>query len=382
MTLIEPSWDLARKTAAELGRYLGDEQVNISEAADRVLSVDAISLVDLPTYETSAMDGYVVAGKQPWKLTGDIRAGSIFLGTLNPGEAYSIVTGAVIPTGAFGVLRWEDANLDDGFVTGETSERKDFRPKGEEAEEGEVLIEKGTVLTPGMLGLLAASGYDTITVARKTKVVILILGDEIQLSGKPKNGLVRDSIGPQLPAWLVKLGCEVVGLEYVSDDKNETIKAIDTASKIADIVVTTGGTADGPRDFLHHAIGELAGLIHVDKVAVRPGHPQLLGEVNSVPLLGLPGNPQSAIVALLTLGAPLVDAMLGKKSKSLPIITSELQLLAQPNFSRLVIGSLNQGKFTPGAHLGSAMLRSLAHGDGFAICTNPPTAIRWLELPS
>lgn len=381
MTLVEPSWDVARSTAAGLGKFLGSERVSIHSALDRILASDAISLVDLPTYETSAMDGYVVAGGKPWKLIGEIKAGEIFAENMNPGEAYLIVTGAVIPRGAFGVLRWEDAKVENGFVSGATSERKDFRPKGAEAREGEVLIDKGTSLKPGMLGLLAASGYDEIEVARKPRVAILLLGDEIQMSGKPENGLVRDSIGPQLPSWLRKLGCELVQVEYVSDDKSRTIEAINSASQAADIVITTSGTADGPRDFLHRAIEELSGSIHVDKVAVRPGHPQLLGEVNGIPLLGLPGNPQSAIVALMTLGAPLIDSILGRKSKPLPIIQCDEILEAQPSFSRLVVGSLNRGWFTPGTYLGSAMLRSLAHGDGFAVCTNPPTTLRWLELP-
>ena len=382
MTLIEPSWDSARSFAANFGKAITAEDIDIAKAVDRVLATDCVSLVELPTYETSAMDGYVVAGSGPWKLIGEIKAGAPFSGELQAGQALGIATGAVIPAGAFGVLRWEHATLNGDQLSGETSARKDFRPAGEEAKLNELLLKKGTALTPGAVGLLAASGYDQVKVFKRPKIVLLLLGDEIQTQGLPKDGLVRDSLGPQLPGWLNRLGCEVVEINYVSDQLAVTIEAIQSASQVADLIVTTGGTADGPRDFLHEAITKLNGEIHINKVAVRPGHPQVLGEVNGKPLLGLPGNPQSAVVALMTLGKPLIDSMFDRPLAELPLISSDDQFDAQPGFTRLVLGNLDGRKFRMGNHLGSAMLRSLASSDGFAVCTNPPTTLRWLGLPS
>ena len=382
MTLVEPSWDQARSAAANLGAYLGSIQLPINEATDRIIAIDAKPLVELPTYETSAMDGYVVAGVGPWKLIGEIKAGAPYKEVMQSGEALGIATGAVIPAGAFGVLRWEHATVEGDLVNGETSEGKDFRPAGEEAKLEDILIAKGGKLNPGRIGLLAASGYDKVEVSVKPKVALILFGDEIQLSGIPKDGFVRDSLGPQIPAWFEKLGCEVISVEYVSDNLNQTISAIDKASKGADIVATTGGTADGPRDFLHSAIAALNGEIVVDKVACRPGHPQLLAKVNKKPLIGLPGNPQSAVVALMTLGQPLINTMLGVPNNDLPVVKSHDNFEAQPGFTRLVLGNLVNGNFVMGQFLGSAMLRSLAHAEGFAVCTNPATEIRWLGLPS
>jgi molybdopterin molybdotransferase len=382
MTLVEPSWDQARSAAANLGAYLGSIELPIKEATDRIIAFDAKPLVELPTYETSAMDGYVVAGAGPWRLIGEIKAGAPYKEVMKSGEALGIATGAVIPAGAFGVLRWEHATVEGDLVSGETSERKDFRPAGEEAKLEDVLIAKGCKLNPGRIGLLAASGYDKVEVSVKPKVALLLFGDEIQLSGIPKDGFVRDSLGPQIPAWFEKLGCEVISVEYVSDNLDETISAIDKASKSADIVATTGGTADGPRDFLHSAIAALNGEVVVDKVACRPGHPQLLATVNKKPLIGLPGNPQSAVVALMTLGQPLINSMLGVPNNDLPVVISRDKLEAQPGFTRLVLGNQVNGNFVMGQFLGSAMLRSLAHAEGFAVCTNPATEIRWLGLPS
>lgn len=381
MTLFEPTWDQACETAAKLGSFIGVELLPLQKVSGRVLANDAKSLVALPTYETSAMDGYAVAGKGPWKLIGEVKAGAPHQDVLPDGQALGIATGAVIPQGAFGILRWENAKVENEIVYGETELRKDFRPAGQEAKLNEVIIKKGRKLTAGMVGLLAAAGYDQVEVAIRPKVALLILGDEIQLSGLPKDGLVRDSLGPQLPLWFEKLGCEVISVEYVSDDLNLTIAAIENALKGADILATTGGTADGPRDFLHAAISKLNGEVLVDKVAVRPGHPQLLAEVAGKALIGLPGNPQSAVVSMMTLAQPLIDAMLGKSQRELPLISSDDQFDAQPGFTRLVLGQLNNGKFSAGEFLGSAMLRSLAHADGFAICTNPPTTLRWLGLP-
>ena len=382
MTLVEPSWDEARSAAANLCNHLGSISLPLNEAIDRIIAIDAKPLVELPTYETSAMDGYVVAGIGPWRLVGEIKAGAPYEGIMKNGEALGIATGAVIPNGAFGVLRWENAKVEGDLVIGETTARKDFRPAGEEAKLNEILISKGSKLNPGRIGLLAASGYDEIEVSIKPKVALILFGDEIQLSGIPKNGLVRDSLGPQIPAWFEKLGCEVVSVQYVSDNLEETIAAIEKARGSADILATTGGTADGPRDFLHAAVSALNGQIVVDKVACRPGHPQLLASVNGKPLIGLPGNPQSAVVALMTLGKPLIDSMLGIDHKELPEITTKDNFEAQPGFTRLVLGTLEQGTFTAGQYLGSAMLRSLAHADGFAICTNPATSLRWLGLPT
>lgn len=383
MTLIEPSWDLARAKAASLGKCLPIESLQLSQCIGRVLATSATSLVDLPTYETSAMDGYAVTSEEgPWNVIGDVKAGAPFVGSLKAGEALSIATGAVIPKGTFGILRWEDATINANVLDGKTTAEKDVRSSGAEAKCGEILVEAGSVLTPGMVGLLAAAGLDKIDVIRKPKVALLLLGDEIQLEGIPHDGLVRDSLGPQLPSWLEKLGCEVKSLDHVADTLELTIDAISRVLSHSDVVVTTGGTADGPRDYLQKAIESLGGKIHINSVAVRPGHPQMLGEIDGKIIVGLPGNPQSAIAALMTLGEPLFSAMLGRELPKLELITCDSVLEAQLNFTRLVPGTVKDGEFMPGEYLGSAMLRSLAHAQGFVVLTNPATSVRWLQLPA
>lgn len=380
--MVDLNWDMARAKAGEQANRLSSETTQLSSSIGRVISKNLYSLVDLPTYQTSAMDGFAVSSARGnWFIIGDVKAGKPFQGLLKDGEALSIATGAVIPNGTFGILRWEDAHVLHGYVSGETTREKDFRGIGEEARKGDTLIEAGTTLTPGMVGLLAAAGHDQIQVITKPKVSLILLGDEILFSGLPTNGCVRDSLGVQLPGWLERLGCQVNKITHESDQLESTKSILLTNCEESDLVITTGGTAGGPRDFLHRAIVDLGGEIIIDKVAVRPGHPQLLGKVNDTLILGLPGNPQSAIVGLMTLGKPIIESMLGKTPKALPNITTTDIFEAQENFTRLVPGKLVNGVFTIGKYLGSAMLRSLAHADGFAVCTNPVTTLRWLELP-
>ena len=381
MTLNEPTWDDARTIAHQLFAALPTVSISLDCAAGRVLAKDLLALVDLPTFETSAMDGYAVAGAGPWKIVAYSRAGQPLDISLSTGEAVGITTGAVIPQGTFGILRWEDATVDGDTLAGETSEGKDIRPSGAECLMGDLLISAGTVLSPAMVGLAAAVGHDEIEVRIKPKVAVIILGDEILRSGLPHNGMVRDSLGVQLPAWFAKLGCEVHATTFVEDTLDAHIDAIKSAGS-ADIIVTTGGTAVGERDYLHQAIDALGGEFHVDQIKVRPGHPQLLASIGGKPLLGLPGNPQSALAALMTLGVPVIESLLGIPEVQLPVIASKENLTAPTGFTRMIVGSIVDGDFISSPYLGSAMMRGVAMGTGFAVVTNPATNIRWVGLPS
>jgi molybdopterin molybdotransferase len=152
-----------------------------------------------------------------------------------------------------------------------------------------------------------------------------------------------------------------------------------------DIVMTTGGTAAGPVDHLHTAVGRLGGEFLVDSVAVRPGHPMALARIGATWLLALPGNPQSAIVALLSLGQPLIGALLGRPSLDLPLVELGEAATAPDGEHRLLAARLIGGRALPVRHLGSAMLRGLAAADGFAVLPPGGAAdgdrVEWLGLP-
>jgi len=380
----EAHWEQARSQAYESWKKLPSEKVLISSCVNRTLAVDALALVELPTYPTSAMDGYAVAGSGPWSIVGEVKAGAPMKGALKDKSAVKIATGAVIPENTFGIIRWEVATVDGEKLSGEVKQGQDIRPAGLESKKGEVLAAAGTILNPGLIGLLAAAGHDSLEVVHAPKATIILLGDEIVLEGLPHDGLVRDALGPQLPGWLQRLGVEVVSTQYVSDELNLVTDAFAKASKNSDIVFTTGGTADGPRDHVHAAIAELKGELIVDRVKVRPGHPMLLAHINNVPLVGLPGNPQSAIVALLTLGQPVIDSLMGRKEVELNQIVTGDDIDVPEGFTRLVLGNVVDGWFEMGEHLGSAMLRGLAHSTGFAVADKSMEEgemVAWLPLP-
>ena len=386
----ESGWHEARLIAGQNWKVLPKEIALIADSVGRSLAEDCPALCDLPTYATSAMDGYAVAGLGPWHIVGEVKAGQPRTLQLLEGTSVRISTGAVIPGGTFGIIRWEDAEVVDENLRGDVHDGQDIRPAAHECQKGEILARFGTVLTPGLIGLLAAAGYDELLVFQKPRVALILLGDEIQLNGIPQDGLVRDALGPQLPGWLVRMGAEVISTQYVSDEIELVIAAIGAAIENCDLLITTGGTADGPRDHVHAALSALSGTLIVDRVKVRPGHPMLLAWIENhlgtkVPLLGLPGNPQSAIVALLTLGQPVINSLLGRHTEKLQLVLTGDGITSPPDFTRLVLGNIVDGHFEMGSHLGSAMLRGLAYSSGFAVAesgvTLVGTKVGWLPLP-
>jgi molybdopterin molybdotransferase len=386
MTVTSPTWDQARALAHESGHPLVTERIELRAADGRMLAEPVVAATALPAYQTSAMDGWAVSGPGPWLIVGEVLAGAPAHRGLVDGECVRIATGAIPPTGTTGVIRRERAERDaQDHITGSVSPGQDLRPAGEEATAGEMLLAPGRRLTPAHLGLAAAGGADDLVVQRRPRAAVLILGDELLTEGAARDGRVRDSLGPQIPAWLDRLGVDTVSSSHVEDTLEAHTAAL-MACPDVDMVVTTGGTAAGPVDHLHRALAATGGELLVDSVAVRPGHPMLMGRWGDGQwLLGLPGNPQSAVIALLTLGAPLIDALNGIPLPHLVTVTLVEDVDAPATETRLVLAQLDQGAATPTPHLGSAMLRGLALANGLAVI--PPggaragDAVRWLPLP-
>lgn len=387
MTVSEPDWNHARRLAHAAGQPLPTEDVALAKADRRVIASDAHARTALPPRDASAMDGWAVCSDGPWTVMGETRAGTEPAPSLSPGETVAIATGAAIPPGTTGVVRAEDATvLADGRVAADTATSNDIRRAGEEVQAGELLVPAGTRLTPAHLGLLAAAGHDRVLLARRPRALCLVFGDELVRAGDPRDGKVRDSLGPQVPAWLTRLGVEVVDVQWVSDAEPDHVAALRRATDV-DVLVTSGGTAHGPVDHVRTAVAQAGAHVVVDTVAVRPGHPMLLAQWgDSRWLVGLPGNPQAAIAALLTLGAPLVAALLGQPLPSLGSRQITEYATARGPATRLIPCTSVGGRCTPTRHIGSGMLRGLAGADGFAVIP-PAGAVRgdevsWLPLPA
>ncbi len=384
----EGSWDQAREIAQSSFTSLPSENLPLGQCVGRVAATDLHSLCDLPAYATSSMDGWAVAGSAPWSIIGEVATGKKSELSITAGQTLRIATGGVIPDGCEAVIPWEDATESDGTILGEVAAGANIRPAALESEKGELIIPAGTKLTPPMVGLLAATGHDTIAVTRKPKVAIFFLGDELMHSGVPEGGSIRDALGPQLPSLLNSLGADVILTDFVEDDLQVLITKAKSALADVDLIITTGGTADGPRDFVKPTIAALNGEYLIDCARVRPGYHILVAEIKegsrSLPFIALPGNPQSALAALTSFGIPVLQSLLGQVAKPLAPISLASAQKTPSDFSRVVPGHVVDGVFTPTEYLNSAMLRGVAFADGFALI-DPGShaagaAARWLPF--
>lgn len=390
--LHEADWHAARAAAGSLCERLGTEQVGVADLDGRVIAQELRALCDLPSHDTSAMDGWAVSGAGPWRVVGDALAGGPLAGALTPGTCVRIATGAVVPPGATAIVRWEDAqaDADAGTVTGPTTPGRDIRPRGEECRVGDRVAEEGIEATPALVGFCAATGHDVVPVTRRPRVGLILLGDELQSSGLPQDGRIRDALGPQLPGLLRRSGAVVEASRQVGDHRQDVVAALGAARDTCDLVISTGGTAAGPRDHLHGAIEDLGGRLVVDCVRVKPGHPMLLAHLPAadgrwVPLVGLPGNPHSAVAGFMTLALPVIDALLGRGHPEPTFLPAAEELRSPTGHTRLVAGVVRDGQFVLSPYGGSAMLRGLARSRGFAVVregiTPPGGAVEWLRLP-
>ncbi len=385
----EVSWNEAVTTAYRAFPALSSEEIGIHDSVGRYLSTDHFSLCDLPTFETASMDGWAICGDSPWKVRGEVITGKKSELRIGKSECLAIATGGVIPDGATAVIPWEKVTEKDGLVFGEVDNGANIRPAGMESKKGDLLAKAGSKVNPPLAGLLAAAGHDAIKVTRAPKVAIFFLGDELIHAGVPIDGAIRDALGPVLPSFVRAYGAHIVSARCVKDDLGELTNEIGAVLDSVDLIITTGGTADGPRDYIKPAIAYFNGQLVIDCVKVRPGYHVLLASIEensrNIPLLALPGNPQSALAALSSIGSPLISGLLGSHLMDLTEIELSEIIKTPDGFSRLVPGIVDGKRFIQSEYLGSAMLRGVAYSEGFAIVNpgeNPAGSnARWLPFP-
>jgi molybdopterin molybdotransferase len=373
--------------------------VPITEATGRTLATDLLSLTALPSFASSAMDGWAVNGDEPWLLGEPILAGDPPAAhPLAPGTARAIATGGCVPAGTHGILRSEHGEVrradtaDAGSTlmrsaqagADEPSAGEHVRARGEECGLGERMLEAGCLLTAPRVALAAVTGHDTLTVTALPTVELLLLGTEVIESGVPGPGQVRDAYSPEFPALLGGLGVQLTGLRRLPDDLDQTIDAV--RSSTADLVISTGGSARGPADHVRAALTELGATVLIDGVRMRPGHPVMVARlVDGRLMLCLPGNPLAAMLVLASLGVPLIDGMLGRPLAPLGRVGLAHDMANLSGSTRLVAFRRTSEGAVPTARQGSGMLRGLAEADGVAIVPAggacAPDTIATLPLP-
>ncbi|WP_406039563.1 molybdopterin molybdotransferase MoeA [Micromonospora sp. NBC_00898] len=387
-------WEEARSRVYAVGLAAALPAVNrpLADTDGHTLAEPLTTRTDLPAFPTSSVDGWAVRGDGPWEVVGRVLAGNTPPPLAADGTTVEIATGAMVPEGTTAILRIEESTrTDDGRVAGTPRPAPEWREPGEEAYAGEELLPAGTPVDPALIGLAASCGHDTLRVRRQPRAALLVFGDELLTSGPPAAGRVRDALGPAVPAWLRRYGCQirpgdVVG--PVADTLPAHVAALRAALTNADLVCTTGGTMHGPVDHLHATLAALGADYVVNTVAVRPGFPMLLarlvdadGRVRFV--AGLPGNPQSAIVALVSLVAPLLAGLQGRPMPTLPLATLAEPVPGRGDHTHLALVRLDRAAGTahPVRHVGSAMLRGLAGADGFAVIRPGTTGEAGARVP-
>jgi molybdopterin molybdotransferase len=387
------TWQEARQLAFDCAVPIPAAPVPLRQALGRTLAADVVALQDMPHYASSAMDGWAVNGSGPWILAEPSQR-------LAPHQASPIVTGGLIPVGAKAVLRSESGVIDtdeDGLPVlklggsakpGDPRNGEHIRKAGEEAAAGDILIKRGTVLNPAHLALAALAGTDTLAVLGKAVVRLVFTGSEVVASGMPAPGQVRDTFGPQLAAVVGMLGGLCTEEVKIGDTYAEWLAALEDTEPVlaaageslpADVVITTGGTGRSGTDHLRRSVAELGGRLLIDGIAMRPGHPAVLAELpDGRYILGLPGNPLAAMMALSTIGAPLLAALGHRPMPPLGEVPCGSTIDADPGRTRLMPYRLLYGMASPAQHSGSGMMRGLAAADGVLVV--PPHGVQLGEL--
>src|SRR5690349_3515309 len=311
-------WRAARRIAAEAALPLPTEDVPLDRAVGRVLAAAVRARADLPGFDTAAMDGYAVSGAGPWRVAGRILAGEPgWPRALEPGQAVEIMTGAVVPAGAVAVLPYETADLSGTTAGAAAGAKPHIRRTGEDARAGAELVGAGRLVTAAVAGLLAQAGHDEVPVHRRPRVRLVVTGDEVLSAGIPAAGQVRDVFGPMVSALVVAAGAVVADRRLLRDDP--VLLAECLTGPDADVVVVTGSSSAGAADHLHRVLEKVGARRLVDRVACRPGGPQLLAALPGGRwVAGLPGNPFAGLVGAVTVLQPLLYALTGR---SVPLAT-------------------------------------------------------------
>lgn len=375
---------------------LGPEEVEILDALDRVLADDIYSDMDIPPFANSAMDGYAVCAADlqgasrenpvALQVIGNLAAGHVSDLTVVPGSALRIMTGAPLPAGADAVVRFEDTS--EGLRGGKWAERQaenlvhvfvtavpgeNTRPCGEDVRKGELVLQKGTVIRPSEIGVLASLGLSRVRVTRRPRVAVLATGDELlAIDQHLEPGKIRNSNEYSVAALVLKYGGVPVRLGIARDNVADlTAKVREGIALGVDLFLTSAGVSVGDYDIVKDVL-DAEGKMDFWQVRMKPGKPLAFGIVGGVPLIGLPGNPVSSMVSFEQFARPAILKMLGKTRLVKPtveaILERDVSNSGRRGYIRVVLTRREHGwtaRVT--GEQGSGVLTSMARANGLAV---------------
>ncbi|MCW1874710.1 molybdopterin molybdotransferase MoeA [Erwinia sp. INIA-01] len=301
------------------------ELLPLPQAAGRINASPVISPMAVPPFDNSAMDGYAVRmadvqSGTPLTVAGKAFAGSPFNGDWPAGSCIRIMTGAPIPAGCEAVVMQEQTEQqgDAVVITAEVSAGQNIRRAGEDIRQRSEVLTAGVRLGAAELPLLASLGIASVQVLRPLRVAIFSTGDELQSPGQPlAAGQIYDTNRFAVHLMLNKLGCEVIDLGIIRDDRDALRAAFHEADARADVVISSGGVSVGEADYTREMLEEL-GEVTFWKLAIKPGKPFAFGRLQNSWFCGLPGNPVSAMLTFYQLVQPLLAKLTGQSGPALP----------------------------------------------------------------
>jgi molybdopterin molybdotransferase len=368
---------------SQLSPIVMQETVALSQARGRILAENLVAGVDLPLRNSSAVDGYAIRadslsakGAGSFRLVGRAAAGHPFTGVLSHGEAVRIFTGAPVPEGADTVVMQERCVADGDTLTilSHPLGKSNWRERGEDLRRDTVALAIGRRLRTPDLALAAALGRRELTVFRKLRIGLFSTGDELCEPGERlENGQIWDANRSLLRGLLEQTGCDVADLGILRDNPQDLEGRLSAAAQDADMLVTSGGMSVGDEDYIH-AIIRRRGTLDVWRVALKPGKPVGIGDIDACPILALPGNPISAAVAFMALGRVVVERLSGASEER------QHSFLASAGFAfekkkglrQYLLGDVAEGSDGSSmallhARQGSAMLSTLTSCGGFIV---------------
>lgn len=332
-------------------KNLGTETIVLEQSMGRILAEPIVARHSVPPFNRSPYDGFAIRAEDSTGASGDNRLEFTVIGEIGAGyvgdrpvekrEAYRIMTGAQIPTGADAVVMFEQAVETESGLTVrkpfETGENISF--KGEDAAEGDVLIDEGTLIHAGTIALLATFGYAEVSVYQQPVVGVLSTGTELlEVTDELVPGKIRNSNGPMVKAQLTRLGVPFESYGTSADDLAACTELVERALKETDALITTGGVSVGDYDYLPTIYERLGATVLFNKVAMRPGSVTTVAVLGDKFLFGLSGNPSACFTGFELFARPALLAMMGNRAPYLPHLQARLaEDFTKPNpFTRFV----------------------------------------------
>jgi molybdopterin molybdotransferase len=373
------SIDQARSVVLAAVRQLPTETVAVDAALDRVLGEDVVATRDVPPFAGSAMDGFALRSADSATavgaglvVVGESRAGAPAPLEVGAGEAIRISTGAVLPGGADAVIPVELTREAGGRVhlSEEVVAGRNVRGAGDDLRAGGTVLPRGSRLGPAELGVAVAAGRGELLCARRPRVAIVATGDELVAPGADlQPGQIHNSNAVTLAALARRAGAEVVTAGGAADTAQATRDALAEALEQADVVIASGGVSVGPHDHVKGALAALGVAEGFWRVALRPGKPTWFGTRGEQLVLGLPGNPVSAMVTFVLFARPALAALQGADPAvhrlSAVLASSRERHPARDECVRVLLDEQRRAHVT--GPQGSHVLSSMLGADGLAV---------------